>query len=74
MSQSIDSRGKEPETMERPLFAHPPWTVGVVLVFAVLAIIAGLSDPIWFFVGMPCILVLLLYLYVRIIARIRRKK
>jgi hypothetical protein len=49
-----------------PMFAHQPWMVGLVLVFAVLAIIAGFSDPIWFFVGAPFILVLVLYIYVRI--------
>jgi hypothetical protein len=51
---------------ERPMFAHRPWMVGLVLVFAVLAIIGGFSDPIWFFVGAPFILVLVLYIYVRI--------
>jgi len=39
--------------------------VGVVLVLGVLALIAGFSDPIWFVLGGPCILVLVLYLYVR---------
>jgi hypothetical protein len=48
------------------MFAHRPWMVGLVLVFAVLAIIAGFSDPIWFFVGAPFILVLVLYICVRI--------
>ena len=48
------------------MFAHQPWMVGMVLIFAVLAIIAGLSDPIWFLLGGPCILVLALYIYVRI--------
>jgi hypothetical protein len=54
---------------ERPMFAHQPWMVGMVLVFAVLAIIAGISDPIWFLLGAPCILVLALYIYVRIATR-----
>jgi hypothetical protein len=74
MTNSINDREKEPDAMERPLFAHPPWMVGVVLVFAVLAIIAGLSDPIWFFVGMPCILVLVLYIYVQIVTRIHKER
>lgn len=54
------------------MFAHRPWMVGLVLIFAVLAIIAGLSDPIWFLVGLPCILVLVLYIYVRIRSRANR--
>ena len=58
---------------ERPLFAHPPWTVGIVLIFAVLAILAGFSDPIWFLLGLPCILVLALFIYARIKTRNRRK-
>jgi hypothetical protein len=32
---------------------------------------AGLSDPIWIFVGAPFILVLLLYIYVQIVTRFR---
>lgn len=74
MTNDINDRQKEPDANERPLFAHPPWMVGIVLVFGVLAIMAGLSDPIWFFVGMPCILVLVLYIYVKIVVRIRAKK
>lgn len=58
-----------PESNERPLFPHPPWMVGVVLIFAILAILAGLKDPIWLLLGLPCILVLVLYLYVRIAKR-----
>lgn len=67
-------QGKEPdspsgvrprEPQAPPLFVHPPWMVGVVLVLGVLALIAGFSDPIWFVLGGPCILVLVLYLYVR---------
>ena len=63
----------EPNVNERQLFAHPPWTVGIVLIFAVLAILAGFSDPIWFLLGLPCILVLALFIYVRIAKRNRRK-
>lgn len=71
MTDSMNDLEKEPDANERPLFPHPPWMVGVVLVIAVVAILAGLSDPIWFFVGMPCILVLVLYIYVQIVTRIR---
>ena len=56
---------------ERPLFNHPPWMVGIVLILAVMSILAGLSDPIWFLLGLPCILVLALYIYVRVVTRIR---
>ncbi len=61
-----DHDGK-PTAEQRPLFAHPPWMVGIVLVFAVWAILAGLSDPIWLLLGLPCILVLALFIYVRIV-------
>jgi hypothetical protein len=74
MTNDMNDREKEPDVNERPLFPHPPWMVGIVLVFGMLAIVAGLSDPIWFFVGMPCILVLVLYIYVKIVTRFRRKK
>jgi len=63
----------KPELRDRPLFAHPPWMVGVVLVLAVLAIMAGFSDPIWFLLGLPCILVLALYIYVRLATRNRTR-
>ena len=54
-----------PEPDERPLFQHPDWMVGVVLIFAVAAVIAGLGDPIWFLIGSPFILVFLIYSWVR---------
>jgi hypothetical protein len=62
------------DAKERPVFAHTPWMVGMVLVLAVLAIIAGFSDPIWLLLGLPCILVLALFLYVRIATRNRKVK
>jgi hypothetical protein len=74
MMNDMKDREKEPDENERPLFLHPPWMVGIVLVFGMLAIVAGLSDPIWFLVGMPCILVLVLYIYVKIVTRFRREK
>jgi hypothetical protein len=40
--------------------------VGVVLVFAVVAIVAGLDNPVWWIIGAPCILVLFVYLWVRL--------
>jgi hypothetical protein len=73
MTGNSNESGNEPNVKERPLFAHPPWTVGIVLVIAVLAILAGFSDPIWFLLGLPCILVLALFIYVRIATRNRVK-
>ncbi len=69
MKNDLDAPEAEEERTERPLFPHPPWTLGIVLVIAVCALLAGLSDPIWLLLGAPCILVLLLFLYVRIAAR-----
>ena len=74
MTNGMVDHEKDPDANERPLFAHPPWMVGIVLIFGVLAILAGFSDPIWFFVGLPCILVLVLYIYVKIVTRIRRMR
>lgn len=59
--------GQEPR--EKPMFAHQPWMVGMVLVFGVVAILAGLVNPVWFLIGAPCILVLAVYIYVRIVGR-----
>jgi hypothetical protein len=73
MMENSNESDKEPDGNERPLFAHPPWTVGIVLICAVLAILAGLSDPIWLLLGLPCILVLALFIYVRIATRNRGK-
>jgi len=72
MVENSNESGNGPNSNERPLFAHPPWTVGIVLIVGVLAILAGFSDPIWFFLGLPCILVLALFIYVRIATRNRR--
>ncbi len=57
----------EPE--ERPVFRHPQWLVGVVLVFGVGFIIAGLSNPIWFLIGFPCILTLVVWVWVKAAGR-----
>ena len=54
------------DATEAPTFRHPQWMVGVVLVFAVAAIVAGLRDPVWWIIGTPCILVLLVYIWVRL--------
>ncbi len=74
MNETPKDPGDKPEEPERPLFAHPPWMVGVVLALAVLAIVAGLKDSIWFLLGLPFILVLALYIYVRIVKWIRERQ
>jgi hypothetical protein len=71
-SDAVDGSGPDPgeaapETPERPLFQHPQWMVGVVLIFAVLAIVAGMENPVWWLIGSPCILVLAVYLWVRLV-------
>jgi len=67
MEPDLDSgSSREPEPTERPVFQHPQWMVGVVLVFAVVAILAGLRNPVWWLIGSPCILVLAVWIYVKI--------
>jgi hypothetical protein len=72
MVENSNDPNEETNTDERPLFPHRPWMVGIVLLFGVLSIIAGLSDPIWLLLGAPCILALALFLYVRIVTRNRK--
>ena len=52
-----------------PVFAHPQWMVGVVLIFAVLFLVAGLKNPFWLLMGSPFILTLAVYIYVRLATR-----
>jgi hypothetical protein len=54
---------------EPPMFPHQQWMVGVVLIFAVLFIVAGLGDPVWLLIGSPFILTLAVYIWVRLAAR-----
>ena len=63
--EDFDDPQPVPEPDERPLFQHPDWMVGVVLIFAVAAVFAGLDNPIWLLVGSPFILVFALYTWVR---------
>jgi hypothetical protein len=72
MSENSNDPDDRSDANERSLFPHPPWMVRIVLVIAVVAIIAGLSDPIWLLLGLPCILVLALFIYVRIATRNRQ--
>lgn len=52
---------------ERPVFRHPQWMVGVVLIFAVIALVAGVEKPVFLLIGFPCILVLVIYVWVRFV-------
>jgi hypothetical protein len=58
---------------ERPTFPHPPWMVGITLILAVLVILAGLGDPVWFLIGSPCLFVLVIYLYTKIETWMRKR-
>jgi hypothetical protein len=74
MNNDLDAPEGGREVTESPLFPHPPWTLGIVLVIAVCALLAGISDPIWLLLGAPFILALLLFLYVRIAQRLGKAK
>jgi hypothetical protein len=67
MTDPSNDRDEKPQDPERPLFPHPEWMVGIVLIIAVLAILAGIANPIWFLLGLPFIIVLVLFLYVRLV-------
>lgn len=52
---------------QRPVFLHPPWMVGVMLILGVMSIIVGLTiDPFWLVMGSPAILTLFVYIGVRV--------
>jgi len=40
--------------------------IGVVLIFGVAALVAGLDNPVWLIIGAPCILTLIVYIGVRV--------
>ena len=53
---------------ERPMFLHPPWMVGIMLILGVLSLVVGLTlDPFWLVMGSPAILTLAVYVGVRIV-------
>lgn len=57
---------------ERPVFLHPPWMVGIMLILGVLSLAVGLTaDPFWLVMGSPAILTLVVYVGVRIVLRLR---
>ena len=52
---------------ERPLFKHPPWMVGIMLILGAMSLFVGLAaDPFWLVMGAPAILTLFVYVGVRI--------
>ena len=52
---------------ERPLFKHPPWMVGIMLILGAMSLFVGLTlDPFWLVMGAPAILTLFVYIGVRI--------
>lgn len=50
---------------ERPFFIHPQWTVGVVLVFAVAALLLSLANPLFLIIGAPFIITLAVWIGVK---------
>jgi hypothetical protein len=57
--------GDPPGAEERPVFQHPQWMVGVVLVFGIAALVVGIDKPVWLLIGSPFILALLISLWAR---------
>jgi hypothetical protein len=53
----------EAESSERPVFQHPEWMVGIVLISGVFAILAGLANPVMWLVGSPFVLALAIWIY-----------
>lgn len=63
------------ELLPPPTFAHPPWTVGVVLIMAVVMLILGLlAHPLWLLIGSPFILTLAVWIWVKTVERRRRAR
>lgn len=57
---------QQPLLSQPPLFPHPPWTVGLVLLFGAVFLLLGLlGNRLWLLGGSPFIIVLLLWLLVR---------
>jgi predicted signal transduction protein with EAL and GGDEF domain len=53
---------------ERPMFLHPPWMVGIMLILGALSLAVGLTiDPFWLVMGSPAILTLFVYVGVRVV-------
>ena len=62
-------------TDERPLFQHPPWMVGIMLILGVMSLLVGLTvDPFWLVIGSPTILTLVVYIGVRVALFVRFRR
>lgn len=62
-------------TEERPLFQHPPWMVGIMLILGALSLLVGLTvDPFWLVIGSPAILTLVVYIGVRVVLSMRLRR
>lgn len=62
-------------TTLRPAFPHPEWTVGVVLVIAVVMLLLGvLGNPVWLLIGSPFIITLAVWVTVKVVERRRRRR
>lgn len=71
-----DGPGEDAEApaMERAMFAHPEWMLGVVLVIAVVMLLLGiLGHPLWLLIGSPFILVLAVWIWAKSVERSRRR-
>lgn len=70
---STQSPANDRDNVDEPApnsFPHPPWTVGLVLVAGAITLLFGiLVNPIWLIVGSPFVIVLLLWLYIRLVVR-----
>ena len=53
---------------ERPMFQHPSWMVGIMLILGAVSLLVGLTlDPFWLVMGSPAILTLLVFVGVRVV-------
>ena len=60
---------------QRPLFQHPPWMVGIMLILGALSLLVGLTiDPFWLVMGSPAILTLVVYIGVRVALSLRMRR
>lgn len=67
-TESDDRENAQPASapFERPTFQHPDWMLGVVLIFALISVVAGIDNPLWLLIGSPFIIVLLIYVWARV--------
>lgn len=56
------TESREPEPSEPPVFQHPEWMTGIVLILGVMVVFAGLVRPIWWLIGSPFLLALAVWI------------